>query len=164
MRRHFVRVAIIVLASLILAVSLRFSFIRQSLKGELILRPDLEKTTVEGGSQGTISLAEAKRRFDDKEALFVDARPRLFYQVGHIQGAVSLPREDYEKRPDAAILSQYRERKLVLYCSGKDCPDSALLAAYLAKEGFQSIEIFEGGWPEWKSAGFPIQKGSYPTP
>jgi rhodanese-related sulfurtransferase len=164
MQRHFVGVAIIVLASLILAVSLRFSFIRQSLKGELILRPDLEKTTVEGGSQRRISLTEAKRRFDDKEALFVDARPRLFYQVGHIQGAVNLPREDYEKKPDAAILSQYRERKLVLYCSGKDCPDSALLGAYLAKEGFQSIEIFEGGWPEWKSAGFPIQKGSYPTP
>ena len=163
MQGHFVRVAIIVLASLALAVSLRFSFIRQSLKGELILSPKLEQTP-EGATQRRISLTEAKHRFDEQAALFVDARPSLFYQVGHIQGAVNLPREDYEKKPDASILSQYRDRKLVLYCSGKDCPDSALLAAYLAKEGFQSIEIFEGGWPEWRSAGFPIQKGLYPTP
>lgn len=146
--------------SFLLALIFHFSFILQGLKGQLVIRPDLEKSNVDTASQkpGKITLAEAKKRFDEKTAVFIDARARLFFQVGHIPRALSFPREEFEKNQDLAPLLPYKENILVVYCNGVDCPDSSLLAAYLSKEGFLHLEIFEGGWPAWQKAGYPVGK------
>jgi rhodanese-related sulfurtransferase len=159
MRQIAIESGLILLVSILFAISFHFSFILKSLKGDLVIRPDLESDQAAGAAQfRKISLAEARKRFDEKAAIFVDARASLFYQVGHIPGAISLPREEYEKRPDLTLLAAYRQKGLVLYCNGKDCPDSAVLATYLTKKGFLRVEVFEGGFPEWQEAGYPDEK------
>ena len=152
-------------ASLLLAVSaglglaIHHSFLWKSLKGGLIIQPVEETAQPSSGTPRKISLEETKKRFDEKSSQFVDARARLYFQVGHIPGAISFPRETFENNLDLSPLLALKEKRLVIYCSGIDCPDSGLLAAYLIRAGFRHIEIFDGGWPEWEQAGYPVEKG-----
>jgi rhodanese-related sulfurtransferase len=155
--------------SAILAFVVHGSFMRKLNSGELILKADIEKLPSTAANPGSdnpqrreptvtkISLAEAKERFDSKTGVFIDARLYPLYEDGHVEGAMSFPVKDYEKDKDIEKIAGLKEKKIIIYCSGKDCHDSANLAAYLVKEGFVDIEIFEGGWPEWKEAGYPSQ-------
>jgi rhodanese-related sulfurtransferase len=150
---------VILLAALMFALIVHFSFILKGFRGELVIRPDLAPAAKAASAlPRKISLAEARKRFDNKSALFVDARVHLFFQAGHIPTAVSLSRKEFEEKPDLAAVAAYKQKQLVLYCSGQDCPDSSLLAAYLMKASFAHIEIFEGGFPEWQDAGYPVEK------
>ena len=60
-----------------------------------------------------ITLADAKKDFDDGNAVFVDTRAEVAYQQGHIKGAINLPMEAFEMR--------YKEiptnKKIIAYCS-----------------------------------------------
>jgi len=87
----------------------------------------------------------------------VDARPSLFYKMGHIPGAISFPREDYEQGASLAPLAAFQNKPLILYCSGYDCPDSSILAAHLMKKGFTQVSIFTSGFPAWKDAQLPVE-------
>lgn len=92
-------------------------------------------------------------------ALLVDARAAEIYAEGHLMGARSLPLGDLAaKLPDfrAAVPTQ---TTLILYCSGYGCPDSFDLGVALLKEGYLDVQVFEGGFPEWRDAGLPVEKG-----
>lgn len=159
MLQLIIKVLVIGAVSTILAFVVHGSFIRQFNSGELILKADTEKLKSQVPSLRTISLGEAKERFDNKTGVFIDARLHPLYEDGHVAGAISFPVKDYEKNKDLEKIANLKEKKIIIYCSGKDCPDSGNLAAYLAKEGFVDIEIFEGGWPEWTAAGYPSETG-----
>lgn len=158
MLKLIVKVLVIGVVSTLLGVLTHRTFLRQSLSGEIILRADTQKIKSMVPSLGVITLAEAKQRLDSGTAVFIDARNELLYKDGHLQGAISFPVQDYEKTRSLEKIADLKETKVVVYCSGKDCPDSSTLAGYLAKEGFLDIEIFEGGWPEWSAAGYPSEK------
>jgi len=158
MLKLILKVLVIGVVSTMLGLFAHRSFIRQSFSGEVILRADTQKIKSMAPSVGVITLAEAKQRLDSGAAVFIDARHALLYRDGHIQGAISFPVQDYEKTRSLEKIANLKEAKVVVYCSGKDCPDSGTLAGYLAKEGFLDIEIFEGGWPEWSAAGYPSEK------
>ena len=49
---------------------------------------------------------------------------------------------------------------LVVYCNGYDCHDSRDLGAKLMKAGYRSVYVFEGGYPEWRDAGYPTEGGN----
>lgn len=92
-------------------------------------------------------------------ALPVDARESALYAEGRLPGAFSLPIGEVE-----ALLPEFRRqvdpaRTLVLYCSGYGCPDSFDLGLRLIAEGYGDVRVFEGGFPEWRDAGLPIDKG-----
>lgn len=169
MLQLIIKVLAIGAVSTILAFVVHGSFMRQLNSGELILKADIEKipsTAVKPGGESPqrqgptvtkITLAEAKERFDSKAGVFIDARLHPLYEDGHVAGAISFPVKDYEKDKNLGKIAGLKEQKVIIYCSGKDCADSANLAAYLAKEGFAEIEIFEGGWPEWNEAGYPSE-------
>lgn len=102
-------------------------------------------------------LMQAKELFDQKEAVFIDAREPSVYALGHIQGAVSLP----VAKVDSALQNFMNETPLdailIVYCSGYGCHDSNNVAEKLQARGYDTIFLFEGGYPEWKNAGFPIE-------
>ena len=49
---------------------------------------------------------------------------------------------------------------LVIYCNGYDCHDSRELGAKLLRAGYRTVYVFEGGYPEWKDAGYPTKGGN----
>jgi len=56
---------------------------------------------------------------------------------------------------DAARLP--RDTAIVVYCSGKKCPDSKYVATELTLLGFRNVRVFEGGLAAWKASGRGVE-------
>jgi rhodanese-related sulfurtransferase len=84
----------------------------------------------------------------------------LFYQFGHVPGALSLPRADFESAYAAlrARLEKNRRRPIVVYCSDRSCEDSSAVRTALAKLGYTDVAVFHGGWAAWSAAHRPEAK------
>jgi len=99
--------------------------------------------------------------FVDKGGLVLDARPEIFHRLGHVPGAISLPRDDFENAYATlrATLEAGKTRPLVVYCSGSSCEDSELVKKSLVALGYTQVAIFKDGWSEWQAAGKPEESG-----
>lgn len=107
-----------------------------------------------------VEAAAARARLD-KGALFLDARPVDFYNMGHIPGALPLPEDDFD-RAFARLESTLRARfEIVVYCSGYGCEASHIVARKLKERGIPAVILHEG-WPAWTDAGYPIKSGEAP--
>ncbi len=108
-----------------------------------------------------LTLEEFQIFVDRKQGLVIDARPEIFHRLGHVPGALALPRDDFETfyRQHQSILESDKTQALVIYCSGGSCEDSDLIESALRKLGYTQISIFQGGWSEWKNAGLPEETG-----
>ena len=95
------------------------------------------------------------------KGMSIDARAPSFYRVGHVPGAINLPREEFE--PDYAavrpLLEPEKERPIVVYCSEADCRDSELVADALSRLGYHHLFVYKEGWEEWSRAGLPQETG-----
>ena len=105
-----------------------------------------------------IDLAMAKRLFNKKAAVFVDARSSWPYQLGHVPGALNVPPSEIPAAFDAELADLSKDTALVVYCSGETCNLGSKLAQKLAKEmEFTRIYVFESGFPQWEEAGYPVE-------
>jgi len=109
---------------------------------------------------GDVSREEMQQISANHAALILDARPEIFYRLGHIPSALSLPRDDFEQQYQAlqAALLAHRKNPLVIYCSSSDCHDSQMVAEALQKLGYAHVRLFRGGWNDWESANLPEEK------
>jgi len=105
----------------------------------------------------SLSLEEFSSYVENKRGLILDARPEIFHRLGHVPGALSLPRDDFEIRYAALKdkLDADRSRPIVIYCSNSSCEDSGLVKKSLASLGFTNLSLFEGGWAEWTNSKKP---------
>ena len=107
-----------------------------------------------------INIEFAQNLFNEKLAVFVDARDSEDYNSGHIENAVNIPFDYYEDYEDA-INNMDDTFTHVIYCSGEDCSLSMDLADYFFNElAFEKVLIFEGGWPQWRDADLPSSLNS----
>ena len=131
-------------------------------------RFDAELTTLVAASPfkiapaATIGLEEFHSAVDSKSALILDARPAVFFERGHVPGALSLARDDFahDYRHLAGLLQTAHDKPIIVYCSGGDCHDSRLVANALLSLGFSNVSVFTGGWEAWAAAGLPASTGS----
>jgi rhodanese-related sulfurtransferase len=113
--------------------------------------------TVEFEEPLLITLEQAYDLFRKNSALFIDSRDAGLYEYGHIPGAISLPwKAEAPPAPDLEIPQTY---PIVTYCSDEACEMAMELAYYLFGNGYRNIRIFHGGYEEWTSANYPIEKG-----
>jgi rhodanese-related sulfurtransferase len=108
----------------------------------------------------SLSLDEFRLFAERKRGLVLDARPELFHRLGHVPGAISLPREAFESGYTQlkAQLESDKNQPLVVYCSGISCEDSIMVQEALVKLGYTHVSVFRGGWDEWTDAGLPVEK------
>jgi rhodanese-related sulfurtransferase len=152
--KTFVRAAGLVALSVVMGLLHNFVFSREGIglkQNPLQAVSGLDETRF-------IQLDEAKAKWD-QGARFIDARAEEFYTYeGHIQGALCLPYEDFESvYPLLVDELPPRDREMVCYCSGFGCEESAELAKLLMARGYEEIFVYEGGWPEWLEAGYPVE-------
>lgn len=88
-------------------------------------------------------------------ALFVDARGKEFFEIGRIPRARSLPREAFQEAFPSFRAEVDRTRRIVVYCSDSQCPDSTEVAEALLRLGYEDVSVFQGGWEEWGAEGLP---------
>jgi rhodanese-related sulfurtransferase len=102
-----------------------------------------------------INTATARRIFDEKKALFVDARPAAQFGEGHIPGAINVYAEDFN--PNIPMLLKYPNDTLVVaYCGGGLCELSHELADKLRTLGFKRVVVYTGGTTEWNANNYPF--------
>ena len=110
----------------------------------------------------TVRLPEFRSAVDNKSALILDARPSVFFEQGHVPGALNLARDDFARdyRRLSFALKAATDKPTIVYCSGGECHDSRLVANALLTLGFSDVRIFTGGWEEWQAAGLPTSTGA----
>jgi rhodanese-related sulfurtransferase len=108
---------------------------------------------VEAGDE----LVEAKdaKRLLDRGAVFLDARPRDFWRMSRIPGALSLPEDDFDRAFAELHGRLQRASGIVVYCSGFGCDASHIVARKLRERGFIAA-ILNEGIPAWQDAGLPM--------
>lgn len=82
----------------------------------------------------------------------IDVRPPLEFAAGHVPGAINIAPDELEKY--LKILDPQQE--VVAYCRGAHCILSFDAVQILREKGLQASRL-EEGFPEWKSAGYPIE-------
>lgn len=107
-----------------------------------------------------MTLEEIQEYLKQKSGLIFDARPEIFHRLGHIPGARSLPRDDFENvyKTYQSELERDRSQPIVVYCSGSSCEDSTLVQKSLQALGFTNVSVFHGGWDEWQENNLPVEE------
>jgi len=147
---------------LALAVILGFMFhwplVQASLRGNLTALLDQkrqERREVQFQGVRTLDLAQAYQIWQEKRALFMDARKAEEYQELHVQGAVNVPPETWPELPSSELMKMAKTQELVIYCSQESCDDALKLAKKLRAAGFARVMAFTGGFRAWDEAGYP---------
>jgi hypothetical protein len=60
-----------------------------------------------------ITLADAKKAFDEGKAVFVDTRAASAYEPEHIKGALNIPAEQFQTR----YAELPKDKQIITYCS-----------------------------------------------
>ncbi|HSM57180.1 MAG TPA: metalloregulator ArsR/SmtB family transcription factor [Candidatus Sulfomarinibacteraceae bacterium] len=102
-----------------------------------------------------ISAAELQERLARDEVVLLDVRPEVEYEAGHVPQAISIPREELEKRLDRLPA----DKTVVAYCRGPYCVIADEALALLAERGI-SVKRLEEGVAEWRQAGYAVEQGS----
>jgi rhodanese-related sulfurtransferase len=107
----------------------------------------------------TVSINQLQDFLNEKRGFVFDARPEIFHRLGHIPGAESLPREDFENayKTFQSKLERDRTQPIIVYCSGSSCEDSTLVQKSLQALGYTNVAVFSGGWSEWQDKGLPTE-------
>ena len=99
---------------------------------------------------------EVRAMMERGGVVLVDARGELFFRLGHLPGALSLPRDRFRMAYDEhrGVLGANSAGTIVVYCQSATCEDSTMVATALRDLGYGSVVILEGGWNGWKARGF----------
>lgn len=112
------------------------------------------------GELSSISLEKFFALQQSSKALVFDARPTFFYNIGHIPGAISLPKMNCDdaihNREDEIKSALAAGKSIVVYCTSITCPDARAVADHISGFGYPAA-IFSGGWDAWKDAGMPTE-------
>jgi rhodanese-related sulfurtransferase len=112
------------------------------------------------GKITSISLTDFFALQQAGKVLLIDARPGFFYGLGHIPGAINLPKADCDAqivKREAEIKAALAENKtIVIYCTNLLCPDARAVAIHLAGYGYSSSTL-TGGWESYKETGLPTE-------
>ena len=100
-----------------------------------------------------IPRAELLERARDGLITVLDVRPAEEYASGHVPGAVNIPLQDLEKW----IEKLDKNQEIVAYCRGPHCVLAFDAVARLREKGIKARRM-EDGYPEWKTAGLPIEE------
>lgn len=160
LKRVFVEMAAIVFLAIFLGLTWNHRLLLDAWTGNAPGSPVENSAALKERLPLPLGLSQVKELYDRKEVLLVDARDEAAFAAGHIRGAVSLPLG----RADTA-LSQFKQRvssdhPLAVYCNGYDCRDSFDLGVRLLQEGYRTVYVYGGGFPEWHDAGYPTREGN----
>jgi molybdopterin/thiamine biosynthesis adenylyltransferase/rhodanese-related sulfurtransferase len=98
----------------------------------------------------TIALDEAAPLLDG-DAVFLDVREQNEWDLGHVPGALHVPRADVETRVPAELPD--RSQRIVVYCARGN--RSRLAGQTLLQLGYERVENLVDGFIGWEETGLP---------
>ena len=107
------------------------------------------------GNFPRISIADAKKLYQNGQAVLIDVRSNEQFALGHIKGALSIPGSQLIRR-----FAEVPPRKTVItYCACSAEQSSGRAASDLIAHGVKNVFALKGGWSEWKDGGHPTAVG-----
>lgn len=95
---------------------------------------------------------ELMQRAKEGLVTVLDVRPVAEFTAGHLPGAINVPVAQLKKH-----LAHFDPRQeIVAYCRGPYCVLAFQAVKLLRNKGFQ-VRRLQDGYPEWKSAGLPVE-------
>jgi rhodanese-related sulfurtransferase/DNA-binding transcriptional ArsR family regulator len=85
----------------------------------------------------------------------LDVRPPEEYRAGHLAGAVNIPLADLKRRVGELTSDQ----EVIAYCRGPYCVLAYDAVAVLRAKGIAARRL-DGGLPEWRIAGLPVEQNA----
>ncbi len=101
--------------------------------------------------------AELLERARDGLVTVLDVRPEEEYAAGHVPGAINIPLQELEQRLEELGNQDGKNREIVAYCRGPHCVLAFDAVARLREKGLKARRL-EDGYPEWKTAGLPVEE------
>lgn len=101
-----------------------------------------------------VQMDELLKRARKGDVVILDTRPAREYAAGHIAGAISVPIDDLPRR----LRNLPKSKSFVAYCRGRYCIYADQAVARLRASGRRAHRM-AAGFPEWKSAGMPVETG-----
>ncbi len=96
-----------------------------------------------------VSPAEVKAMLERNEpVVYLDVREPNEWNLGHIPGAVHLPRGNLESKLEGMV---DRSKKVVVYCARGN--RSALAALTMKQMGYEDVASMSAGFAGWADAG-----------
>jgi rhodanese-related sulfurtransferase len=112
----------------------------------------LEDEYAPASGEEAIPRDDLQRKLRKGSVVLIDVRPPHEFAHGHLPGAVSIPVEQLTER----LNELPRDRPIITYCRGRYCMMADEAVELLRKHGFEAHRL-EGGWPEWRSEGRPVE-------
>jgi sulfur-carrier protein adenylyltransferase/sulfurtransferase len=107
----------------------------------------------------TVGLREASVLIGG-DTVFLDVREQGEWDLGHVPGAVHVPRGSLESRIEQVIPD--RSSRIVAYCASGN--RSAFAAQTLTDLGYRHVENLIDGFVDWERNGYPVVVPSTLTP
>lgn len=104
------------------------------------------------GDSEPVPMQELLKRARKREVVILDTRPAHEFAAGHIAGALSVPVEELQQR----LRKLPKSKDYVAYCRGPYCIYADRAVELLRASGRRARRL-EGGFPEWKAAGHPVE-------
>ena len=104
-----------------------------------------------------IAIEAAFTFWQSKDAVFVDARPAGVYAEAHISGALSMPVYPIGDFFEKFTQQVARNRRIIVYCSSKECEASGIVASYLIDKGYSGVYHMGDGFIVWENEGHPVE-------
>jgi len=100
-----------------------------------------------------VSVSDAKALLDKGGYIFLDCREPKEFKMGHIPGAMNIPRGLMEFKITKKISD--KNANILVYCKkgGRGC----LTTCTLCRMGYKNVKNMDGGWKAWEKAGYPIE-------
>ncbi|WP_165859214.1 rhodanese-like domain-containing protein [Desulfofundulus salinus] len=106
-----------------------------------------------------IDLVSAKKLFDERQAIFLDARSPEEYMEGTITGSIGISLMSVVKgEVEIEKLIPDRNAVIVTFCSGGECDVGVEMARELVDRGYTNVYVLGEGYPGWLEAGYPVFK------
>jgi rhodanese-related sulfurtransferase len=145
-------------AAMLFGLVLQWPLVRQSWRGELAsLLSQARNQRRQEQFQGvkTISLAQAYARFQQGQALFIDARPADEFAELHVPKSLNITPSLVEAGLAEKVAGLARDREIVVYCGQVSCDLALKVAEKLQALGFNRVTAYVGGFKAWDEAGYP---------
>lgn len=94
---------------------------------------------------GEVDAQEIWSGIEEGELTVVDVRPEDEYESGHIEGAISIPIDEFEEHVDRL----QDDEQVVVYCRGPYCTMAADAVETLDRHGVEAVRLREG-YPDWR--------------
>ena len=126
-------------------------------ESQQILLAGIRSTDVQPyGGVYYVNAVTAKSLVDQTQAIFLDARWKVDYDVSHISGAISLPVSSiWAGTIDPETILLDKEAIIIAYCA-PGCPAGLELAEELYVRGYQNVFVLDGGYLVWQDAGYAM--------